>query len=55
LTNREQLLGIAPKAPHPYMLDLAPIQMKRILFLTVIGIPLLVAILGTAVWAVRRQ
>lgn len=55
LTDREQLLAIAPKAPHPYMLDLTPIQTERILFLTVIGIPLLVAILGTAVWAVRRQ
>ena len=55
LSDREQLLAIAPKAPHPYMLDLTPIQMERILFLTVIGIPLLVAILGTAVWAVRRQ
>jgi hypothetical protein len=55
LTDREQLLAIAPKAPHPYMLDLTPIQMERILFLTVIGIPLLVAILGTAVWAIRRQ
>jgi hypothetical protein len=37
------------------MLDLTPIQSQRILFLTVIGIPLLVAILGTVVWAVRRQ
>jgi hypothetical protein len=55
LTDREQLLAIAPKAPHPYMLDLTPIQSERILFLTVIGIPLLVAILGTAVWALRRQ
>jgi ABC-2 type transport system permease protein len=55
LTDREQLLAIAPKAPHPYMLDLAPIQMERILFLTVIGIPLLVALLGTAVWAIRRR
>jgi hypothetical protein len=55
LTDREQLLAIAPKAPHPYMLDLAPVQMERILFLTVIGIPLLVALLGTAVWTVRRR
>jgi hypothetical protein len=55
LTDREQLLAIAPKAPHPYMLDLTPIQMERILFLTVIGMPLLVAILGTGVWAIRRQ
>jgi gliding motility-associatede transport system auxiliary component len=55
LADREQLLAIAPKAPHPYMLDLTRIQMERILFLTVIGIPLLIAILGTAVWAVRRQ
>ncbi len=55
LTDREQLLAIAPKVPHSYMLDLAPGQMDRILFLTVIGIPLLVAILGTAVWAVRRH
>jgi ABC-2 type transport system permease protein len=55
LTDREHLLAIAPKTPHPYMLDLTPVQMERILFLTLIGIPLLVAILGTAVWAVRRQ
>jgi ABC-2 type transport system permease protein len=55
LTDREQLLAIAPKAPHPYILDLSPIQMERILFLTVIAIPLLVAILGTAIWAVRRK
>jgi hypothetical protein len=55
LTDREPLLAIAPKAPHPYMLDLAPIQMERILFLTVIGIPLLIALLGTAVWAIRRR
>jgi len=55
LTDREQLLAIAPKAPQPYMLDLTPIQMERILFLTVIAIPLLVAILGTAIWAVRRK
>jgi ABC-2 type transport system permease protein len=55
LTDREQLLGIAPKVPHTYMLDLAPGQMDRILFLAVVGIPLLVAILGTAVWAVRRR
>ncbi len=55
LTDREQLLAIAPKTPHAYMLDLRPIQMERILFLTVIGIPLLVAMLGIAVWAVRRR
>ena len=55
LTDREQFLAIAPKTPHPYMLDLTTIQMERILFLTVIGIPLMVAVLGTAVWAIRRR
>jgi hypothetical protein len=54
LADREQLLAIAPKPPHPYMLDLTPIQMERILFLTVIGMPLLVAIVGAGVWAIRR-
>jgi hypothetical protein len=55
LSDREQLLAIAPKAPHAYMLDLTPGQMDRILFLIVIGIPLLVAVLGTGVWAIRRR
>jgi hypothetical protein len=55
LTDREQLLAIAPKAPHTYVLDLAPGQMDRILVLVVIGIPLLVAVLGAGVWAVRRH
>jgi gliding motility-associatede transport system auxiliary component len=55
LTDREQLLAIAPKTPHTYLLDLAPGQLDRILVLIVIGIPLLIAVLGTGVWAVRRH
>ena len=55
LNDREQLLAIAPREQRTFMLNLRPTQMERILLLTVIGIPLLFAMIGGGIWAVRRR
>jgi len=55
LADREQLLAIAPKAPGTFMLNLSVAQMNQIVLLTVGGVPLLMALLGCAVWVVRRR
>jgi hypothetical protein len=55
LTDREQLLAIAPKEAQTYVLRLRPGQMTWIVLLVVGGIPLLVATFGMAVWATRRR
>jgi len=55
LTDRQTLLAIAPKETPIYTLDLKPGQMDRIVWIVVGGIPMLVAVFGTAVWAARRR
>lgn len=55
LNDREQLLAIAPKEQRTFMLNLRPNQMERIVLLTVIGIPLLFAMIGSGIWIVRRR
>jgi len=55
LADRDQLLGIAPKAPGTFMLNLSAAQMNQIVLLTVAGVPLLMALLGCGVWIVRRR
>jgi gliding motility-associatede transport system auxiliary component len=55
LADRQQLLAIAPKAPGTFMLNLSVAQMNQIVLLTVGGVPLLMALLGCAVWVVRRR
>ncbi len=55
LADRDQLLGIAPKAPGIFMLNLSEAQMNQIVLLTVAGVPLLIALLGCLVWIVRRR
>jgi ABC-type uncharacterized transport system involved in gliding motility auxiliary subunit len=55
LADRAQLLGIAPKAPGIFMLNLSEIQMNQIVLLTVGGVPLLTALFGCLVWVVRRR
>ena len=55
LADREQLVAIAPKAPRTFSLNLSDAQMNQIVLLTVVGIPMLVALLGTGVWALRRH
>jgi ABC-type uncharacterized transport system len=55
LADREQLVAIAPKAPRAFTLNLSDAQMSQIVLLTVVGIPMLIALLGTGVWALRRH
>jgi hypothetical protein len=55
LNDREQLLAIAPREQRTFMLNLRPTQMERIVLLTVIGIPLLFAVIGSGIWVIRRR
>ncbi len=55
LTDREQLLAIPVREPQTYVLRLRPGQLTRIVFLVVIGLPLMAAALGIAVWVARRR
>jgi hypothetical protein len=55
LADREQLVAIAPKAPRAFTLNLSDAQMYQIVLLTVVGIPMLVALIGMGVWALRRH
>ncbi len=55
LADREQLLAIAPKAVGTFTLNLSDAQMNEIVLLTVVGIPMLIALLGLAVWSLRRR
>ena len=55
LADREQLLAIAPKAARTFTLNLSDGQMNEIVLLTVVGLPMLVALLGLGVWSLRRR
>jgi ABC-type uncharacterized transport system len=55
LTDRERFLAIAPKTPRSFTLNLSNAQMNRIVLITVGGLPLLVGLLGVAVWTIRRR
>lgn len=55
LLQREQLMAIAPKLPQEFSLDMTPQQIRTIYLLTMGGLPLAVAIVGTIVWLRRRK
>ncbi len=55
LADRERLVSIAPKAIKTFTLNLSDSHMNEIVLLTVVGIPLMAALLGLAVWSVRRR
>ena len=55
LTDRERFLAIAPKTPRSFTLNLSNAQMNRIVLITVGGLPLLVGLVGVAVWTIRRR
>jgi ABC-type uncharacterized transport system involved in gliding motility auxiliary subunit len=54
LSADEDLISIRPKPPESQHLDLNPQQMRRILYLGVLGLPLLIIVAGTTVWWRRR-
>jgi gliding motility-associatede transport system auxiliary component len=54
LAAEEDLISVRPKPPENQHLDLNEQQMRRILFLGVLGVPILIIVLGISVWWGRR-
>jgi ABC-type uncharacterized transport system involved in gliding motility auxiliary subunit len=54
LAAQEDLISIRPKATESQRLNVTAAQMNRILYLGVIGLPLLIIAVGTMVWWSRR-
>jgi len=54
LLSREQLIGIAPKVPKPLTFNLADDALRNIRWLILVLMPLVPAVIGTAVWWQRR-
>jgi ABC-type uncharacterized transport system involved in gliding motility auxiliary subunit len=54
LTARENLIGIEPRTYELPRVNLTNRQMKGTFFLSVILIPALLAVIGTAVWWKQR-
>ena len=55
LADKKELISIGPKPPHHVNLSLTNMEMKMILWLTVIGLPGLSMVIGGLVWYARRQ
>lgn len=54
LSAEEDLISVRPKPPENQHLDLNEQQMRRILFLGVLGVPFLIIVVGISVWWGRR-
>jgi ABC-type uncharacterized transport system involved in gliding motility auxiliary subunit len=55
LLKRQQLIGIAPKAPQEFGLSLDPFQTRAIFLTEIIAIPFAIAGIGFIVWFKRRK
>ena len=54
LMNREQLIGIAPKVPRTLTFSLNEDALRTVRWLILVLLPLIPAVIGTAVWWRRR-
>ncbi len=54
LLNREQLIGIAPKVSQTLTFSLDENALRNLRWLILVGLPLIPAVLGFAVWWRRR-
>ena len=54
LSAEEDLISIRPKLPESQQLNVTAQQMRQILYLGVLGLPLLIVVAGAAVWWRRR-
>ena len=52
--SREQLIGIAPKVPKPLTFSLNEDALRNVRWIILVLMPLVPAIIGTAVWWQRR-
>jgi len=55
LVKQEQALGIAPSTPEQVNLFLNASQMRNIVLISLVGLPLLAIAAGVAVWWRRRR
>jgi hypothetical protein len=55
LLNREDLIGIPPKAEQQFTLNLTDDQLQKIELLVMVIMPVAVAMVGGVVWAQRRR
>jgi hypothetical protein len=55
LLNREDLIGIPPKAEQQFTLNLTEDQLQKIELLVMVIMPVAVAMVGGVVWAQRRR
>lgn len=55
LVKREDVLGIAPRAPEQVQLFLSRAQMHAVALISLLGLPLLAVALGVTVWWRRRR
>src|SRR6266568_333764 len=55
LSAEEDLISIRPKPRESQHLDLTQAQMRKILYLGVIGVPILIILAGVSVWWQRRR
>jgi ABC-type uncharacterized transport system involved in gliding motility auxiliary subunit len=54
LMSREQMIGIAPKIPKPLTFTLDETKLRNLRWLVLVLVPLVPAIIGSAVWWKRR-
>jgi hypothetical protein len=54
LLSREQLIGIAPKVPKTLTFSLSEQALGNLRWIVLVLLPLIPAVLGTAVWWQRR-
>jgi len=54
LLSREQLIGIAPKISKPLIFTLNEDALRNLRWIVLVGMPLIFAALGAAVWWQRR-
>ena len=54
LLSREQLIGIAPKVPKPLTFNLTEDALRNFRWIILVLMPLVPAVIGTAVWWQRR-
>ena len=55
LLDREEIIGIAPKAAHNLSLNLTEAQLSLIALLVMVAIPGCAGLLGILVWLKRRR
>jgi len=55
LLDRKNMLGVGPKLPEEFRLDMTPNEVNAVFALTTFGLPLVIGLVGLAAWMSRRK